>query len=196
MVFVFDLDDTVCDTDSYSEEYISNYFTQNSLPYKQIAKDTRYAEQKFDWDRETALNWYKKHGDDMMLNFPCKSDAKEIMLQLKDMGHTIIIATARADDWHTKPKEVTEMWLKNNGINYDKLYVGRVDKELICEQEKADFFVDDDLKITAKVAQHNKERGMKVCLMTTNYNRDLDIAQGVDRINNFYDIIKLIGKNL
>ena len=38
MIFVFDLDDTLCDTDLYSEYYIKEYIKKNNLPYKQIAK--------------------------------------------------------------------------------------------------------------------------------------------------------------
>ena len=55
MVFVFDLDDTLSETDLYSEKYISEFINKNNLPYKQIAKDVRFAERKFDWSTETAL---------------------------------------------------------------------------------------------------------------------------------------------
>lgn len=38
MTFVFDLDDTICETDKYSEKYILNFFKINHLPYKLITK--------------------------------------------------------------------------------------------------------------------------------------------------------------
>ena len=46
MVFVFDLDDTLSETDAYSEKYINEFMKKNNLPYKQIAKDVRFAEKK------------------------------------------------------------------------------------------------------------------------------------------------------
>lgn len=190
MVFVFDLDDTLCDTDSYSEEYILKFFKDNNMPYKQIAKIVRYAEAKFNWDSETALKWYKTYGDEMMLNFPIKENALELLNNIKKAGHKIIIATARASDWHTSPEETTKKWLENNNVPYDKLYVGRVDKELICEEEKADIFIDDDIKITAKVAEHNKN--MKVFLASTPYNKTQDISLNVIRIENINEILKFI----
>ena len=55
MIFVFDLDDTVCDTDGYSEKFINEFIKKHNLPYKQIAKDVRFAEMKFDWSHEEAL---------------------------------------------------------------------------------------------------------------------------------------------
>lgn len=202
MVFVFDLDDTVCETDAYSEYYIKKFIEDNKLPYKQVASVVRFAEKKFDWDTETALNWYKAYGDQMMLEFPCKPNAVEVINSLFDMGHTIIIATARATDWHTDPEGLTYQWLKDNGIKYSKVYIGRVDKEKICEENHADVFIDDDIKITGKVAEHFKENGKQKCkpfLITTDYNKTLDKSNGVERVSNFADFasrLKEFGINI
>lgn len=197
MIFVFDLDDTICETDSYSEKYISEFFKANNLPYKKIASCTRFAEKKFDWDTQTALNWYKEHGDKMMEEFPCKKDAVETINNLYDNGHTIIFATARANDWHKDPEKATLNWLKKTKIKYNKLYIGRVDKETICEEENADIFIDDDIKITQKVAEYFKStnsKQKKVFLMTTNYNKTLEPSPFVTRVLNFKDFINKINK--
>ena len=202
MVFVFDLDDTVCETDAYSEYYIKKFIKDNKLPYKQVASVVRFAEKKFDWDTETALKWYKTYGDQMMKEFPCKPDAIKVINALYDMGHTIVFATARANDWHTDPEGLTYEWLKNNGIKYSKIYIGRVDKEKICEDEHADIFIDDDIKITGRVAEHFADGKTKKCksfLMTTNYNKPLEIANGVERVSGFADFairLKEFGINI
>lgn len=193
MIFVFDLDDTICDTDGYSEKYILNFFKENNLPYKQIAKQTRYAETKFDWDEATAIQWYKTIGDDMMAKFPCKDNNAQILRDLYNEGNTIIIATARDVNWHGDPEGVTKKWLIDNNIPYHKLYVGRVDKELICEAEKADVFIDDDILITAKVAEHNKE--IKVYLAHTDYNKNLQVHPKVKRIKGLKELIEDIKEN-
>lgn len=195
MVLVFDLDDTVCETDKYSEQYILNFFATYNLPYKLINSTARFAEMKFDWDMETALKWYKQYGDEMMLHFPAKPNAIKVINRLHDLGHTIIIATARATDWHTNPKEMTKQWLANNGVKYDKLYIGRMDKELICEQENADVFIDDDIKITSRVAEHLGSSGIKVFLATTDYNKCIEASLGVTRVEDFKDMIRQIALN-
>ena len=69
-------------------------------------------------------------------------------------------------------------------------HVGRVDKELICEEEKADIFIDDDIKITARVAEHNNN--MKGFLASTPYNKTQDISLNVIRIENINEILKFI----
>ena len=196
MTFVFDLDDTVCDTDGYSEKYIFNFIKSHNLPYKKVNQVSRFAESKFDWDVQTALKWYKIYGDEMMLEFPCKSGAVDFINSLYDQGHRIIIATARATDWHTTPSLVTKLWLAKNKIKYTKLYTGRIDKEKICEEECADFFFDDDLKITAKVAQHFKNHN-KPCLSllaSTDYNKTKQEESGVIRIENFKHFAQFIKK--
>ena len=186
MTFVFDLDDTVCDTDGYSEQYMLNFFREHNMPVNQIAKEVRFAEKKFDWSDEQAKAWYKTFGDQMMLEFPCKKNALEVINSLYYQGHRIVIATARADDWHTEPAKMTQLWLEKVGLKYSKLYVGRIDKEVICDEEHADIFVDDDIKITGRVAQTFKRQdGKKSILMTTSYNKNLPLADEVERIDDF-----------
>lgn len=192
MVFVFDLDDTVCDTDGFSEKYILNFFRTHNLPYKQIAKEVRFAEAKFDWACEYAHAWYLKFGDEMMANFPCKSGAIKLINKLYDAGHKVVIATARANDWHTDPVGITKNWLAKVGLKYHKIYIGRIDKEAICQAENADFFVDDDVNITGKTAAHFAETGSgkEVFLMTSAYNKNLQTTQGVTRVRDFDDLAK------
>lgn len=197
MVFVFDLDDTVCDTNGYSEKYISDFFEKHNLPYTKVANETRFAEAKFSWNMETALEWYKTYGDEMMLHFPCVPNAIETINSLHDSGHKIVIATARATDWHTKPEEITFAWLEKIGLKYDKIYIGRVDKENICKEENADVFIDDDLKITERVAQMFAGMQNKHTLLsTTDYNKNLHTPEGVCRIKDFEEFAKKFNVSL
>lgn len=195
MVFVFDLDDTICDTDMFSEFYIRKFFVDNNLPYKQIAQNVRFAEAKFDWTKETALKWYKTYGDKMMLHFPAKKNAINMINNLHKNGHKIVIATARSTDWHTEPKAVTLEWLEREKVAYDKIYIGRIDKEKICEEENADFFLDDDLKITQRVGEYFAGKtGKHSLLFTTDYNKNFPAPSGVERILDFDDFSKKIEK--
>lgn len=190
MIFVFDIDDTISDTDAYSEYYIAKFFADNNLPFKQIKKVSRFAEGKFDWDMDTALKWYKKFGDQMMLEFPTKPGAVETVNKLHSMGHRIILATARADNWHTNPQEITAQWVKNKGIMCDRLYVGRDDKEQICIEEEADLFVDDDIKICSAVLEHSKKT--TPLLMSTAYNSALEKPENLKTISNLSEVLKFV----
>ena len=188
MVFVFDVDDTISETDKYSEYYLDKFFEQNHLLYQKISPIARYAEQKYAWSHMTALDWYKKYGDQMMLEFPVKKNVKNLFDFLHQNGHKIVIATARSTEWHQKPKEVTECWLKLNGLYYDKLYVD-CDKIEVCEAENADVFVDDDIGLCVDVKRYfANKKDVKVLVATTEYNKWIKIPNYVTRINDFKEI--------
>ena len=194
MVFVFDLDDTVCETDAYSEKYINNFFKKYNLPFYQVKNNTRFAEEKFSWDERVALSWYKIFGDEMLLSIPCKKNAVRFINSLYNAGHKIIFATARSTDWHTNPERATKQWLAKNGIKYNKLYMSRTDKEKICNEEKADFFIDDDIQITQKVA--NDVLSCKTFLMTSKYNKEFKTSESVTRIRDFDELKNQLKLNL
>ena len=197
MIFVFDLDDTLCETDLYSEYYIKEYIKKNNLPYKQIAKVTRFADMKFDWSQEIANSWYKQHGDIMFLHFPVKGNSVDIINKLYDDGHTIIIATARSTDWHSQPEKMTLIWLEKVGLKYHKLYVGRSDKEEICKEENADVFVDDDIDIVTRVNKCFKLRNKgKAFLSKTNYNKKLNISPEITVIDNLDNMLESLNINV
>ncbi len=191
MIFVIDIDDTISDTDSYSEYYISKFFKDNNLPYKFVKKISRYAESKFDWDIETAIKWYKQFGDEMMLQFPCKKYALETINKLFDKGHTIVLATARETDWHTDPVGLTKKWLKEKGVKYNKIYIGQsITKAQICLNEHADFFIDDDVKLCQSVKENCPNT--RPLLMSTDFNSTIERPKGIDVISNLLDIYKYI----
>lgn len=193
MVFVFDLDDTICDTDGYSEYFINKFIQDRGLPIKQIAKNVRFAEMKFDWSRDEALSWYKQYGDEMFLYFPVKGNAVEVINKLYDDGHTIIISTARATNWHNEPEKMTLEWLEKVGLKYHKIYVGRNDKEKICETENADVFIDDDINIILRVNDYFKSKNKGyVFLSKTNYNQTLEIPNHITVVNNLNEMLKYL----
>lgn len=188
MIFVFDIDDTLCDTDGYSEKYISKFFENHNIGFKQVRKVVRYAEMKFDWTIEQALAWYKTYGDQMALEFPPKRKAKEVINTLHSMGHKIILATARDTDWHVEPEKITRQWLALNGIKFDKLYIGRVDKEQVCIAENADVFVDDDVDICTRVLNDSKTAAY---LSRTDYNETLEKPNGLKTVNDLSFLLDL-----
>ena len=112
----------------------------------------------------------------MMLNFPCKDNAIDIINKLYDLGHIVIIATARAKDWHKEPERITNEWLKKVGLKYSRLYIGRVDKEKICEEVDADI---------------NKGKGQSF-LMNSDYNKLLKEGENVIRVESFLDFENIL----
>ena len=190
MKIAFDLDDTLCMTDEYSEYYITKFIEENNLPIKKIREIARYSDGKYDWDFEYAKKWFKTYGDEMMLQFPSKQYAVEVIKELRKRGHKIAIITARADDWHREPEQTSIKWLEKNDIEYDELFFGRADKEAICKDIDVDIFVDDDLDITENVAKMFSGSNKKVFLMNSAWNENFPEPEGVIRIHNLKELLE------
>ena len=197
MVFIFDIDDTISETDEFSESFINQSIIDYKLPYKQISKIGRYADYKFDWSQEEAIKWYKVFGDEMLLLFPCKPNAVKTINALYDMGHKIIITTARDTLYHTNPLLTTKLWLSKNKIKYNKLIISRSDKENVCEEENADFIIDDSLSITKRVAEKFEQSAQKcqALLMSSAYNLTQQEAPNVVRINDYPHLVEYLKSN-
>lgn len=134
----------------------------------------------------------------MMLEFPLKKGVIEFLNNLHGKGCKIIIATARATDWHREPEEITIKWLKDNKIPYDRVYVGRRDKEKICEEVDADYFIDDDVNIVESVANYfaNSKGTKQAFLLTTNFNKNLAVSNNVVRVKDFDELKNYFNKNV
>ena len=144
------------------------------------------------------MKWYKEFGDQMMAEFPCKKNAVKFLQSIHNAGHKIVIATARATDWHTNPEEITIKWLKDNKNPYDTVYVGRKKKKKICEEVDADYFIDDDVSIVESVANYFllSKRKKQAFLLTTNYNKNLSISNNVVRVKDFDELKNYFNKNV
>lgn len=186
MVYVFDVDDTLSDTNLGTEKYILNYFKTNSLPYKMVHKYAKYADYKFDWSEEVAKDWFHENSDEMMLNFKVKKNVKKVLEFLRKNGDKIVIATARDYVWHKNPEQTTATWMKNKKLPYDKIYVNTYEKQDVCIAENADVFVDDSLEMCEKVA---KSSNAKVFLITTGYNKDFSLPENISRISDISEIL-------
>jgi len=74
-----------------------------------------------------------------------------VIHNLKELGHTIIIITARTDEFHDNPYRQSKEWLEKNNIEYDKLVVNARDKGMACIEEKIDLYIDDNLNNCIRV---------------------------------------------
>ena len=76
--------------------------------------------------------------------------------------------------------------------------MGRRDKEKICEEVDADYFIDDDVSIVESVANYFllSKRKKQAFLLTTNYNKNLSISNNVVRVKDFDELKNYFNKNV
>lgn len=88
---------------------------------------------------------------------------------------------------HKDPYEISESWLKKNGIVFDKLLVGKEEKAQACLDENIDVFIDDLPKHVSDV--NNNGRTTAILMQTiANKNLKLDCL----RVKNWKQVYKII----
>ena len=173
-----DIDDTMADTYEYLIPYIAEFFEvdikylkNNNISYCTLPKDMKKRE----------LEFAKKYYDKVIPNTPFKPKVAEYIGKIKELGHEIIVITARDKTHYTDEYKTTIEELNNNNIKYDKL-VCNFDKKTVCQNEKIDVFIDDSIVNCNKV----KELGIKVILFNSTSN--INEISNLDRVGNWKDI--------
>ena len=144
----------------------------------------------FDWSEDEIWGFYLKNIERIAKNLEVKPGAKEYIDKLKEDGHRIVIITGRDNGEYTEPFNMTEKWLKEKEIKYDKLiltnvYTNRLAKVEICFENNIDIMIDD--------SKHNcrasMENNITTLLMDTPYNRT---EKDMIRVNNWKEIYEFI----
>lgn len=146
-----DIDDTLTDIKQELEEAAKEYAEQLGKAINSEFKEiddknngNRYQE-KYGFSYEELKYFLKEIQEEITNEAKPRENAKETIKKLKERGHQIYIITARDSEFHDNPYQQSKEWLDKNKIQYDKLIVNAREKASVCEQEKIDVFIDDQL---------------------------------------------------
>ncbi len=177
-----DIDDTMADTFDYLMPYIAEFFEidikclkDNNISYNTLSEKMKKRE----------LEFAKKYYDKVIPSTPFKTKVAEYIDKIKDLGHEIIIITARDKTLYTDEYKTTIKELKNNNINYDKL-ICNFDKAKVCVMEKIDLFIDDSIANCNKV----KQLGIETILFNSKSN--IRYKTNLYRVDNWKEIYEKI----
>ncbi len=178
-----DIDDTMADTFDYLMPYIAEFFDvdikylkENNISYCNLPKEMRQRE----------LEFAKKYYDKIIPSTPFKPNVTECIDKIRDLGHEIIVITARDKTLYTDEYRTTIEELKNNNIHYNKL-IFDFDKAKVCKNEKIDLFIDDSIANCSKV----NVLGIKTILFNSKSNiKDKTDLDRVDDWKEIYEKIK------
>lgn len=177
-----DIDDTMADTFDYLMPCISEFFKvdikyleDNNISYNNLTEKMKERESEF------AKTYYDK-----VIPFtPFKPKASEYIDKIKDLGHEIIVITARDKTLYKDEYKATIQELENNNIHYDKL-ICDFDKAKVCKDEKIDLFIDDSIENCKKVS----DIGIETILFNSKVN--MKIKTDLKRISSWKDIYEKI----
>ena len=96
-----------------------------------VNKNLYMTEGMFDWTEKEEREFYLANIERIVKTLDVKDGAKEYIDKLKQDGHNIFIITGRDNGEYTNPVEMTQKWLNENKIYYDKLNLSNASLLLI-----------------------------------------------------------------
>lgn len=185
-----DIDNVISNFDeALLEEYLKH---DNDLRGTGIVnKDLHMTEGMFDWTEKEEREFYLTNIERIVKTLNVKDGAKEYIDKLKQDGHNIFIITGRDNGEYTNPVEMTQKWLKENNIYYDKLIFtnaykndkhGKTEK---CFENNIDIMVDDSVHICKDCMENN----ITTLLMDRVVTRK---EKGMTRVKNWKEIYEFI----
>ena len=122
-----------------------------------------------------------------MVSIPTRQYAAKVLGLLKEMGHEIIILTARDNRFLTNQYENTmnfyvEEWLNKNNIPYDEIIAGPGSKKDKCIQNKLDIMIEDKASNVMKISEI-----IPVLCFDAPYNLDAN-NENITRVYSWYQI--------
>lgn len=179
-----DIDDTITDTFESLVPYAYKY--NEKLGNKKVPDFTKSRYQDvFGWTDEQFFEFFGLYVPIVLEhNTPKEDFVKYINLLGKD--NEIIFITARSNMCFDNPYEFSYNWLVKNNIKFDKLLVSCQNKKTICEQEKIDVFIDDNIGHCRDVSTLNT----KVLLFDSRLNK---LDKNHIRVSSWKEVYDYIG---
>ena len=126
-----DIDDTlVCTSESF-DEVINKYNINFSKKWND------------EWTKEERDFIFYKYLDKILLGAKFKENSIEVINKLYDLGHTIIVITARSNNYYKGMKEKTLEILDREGLKISEVYFEQNKKSDLAKKLNIDLMIDD-----------------------------------------------------
>lgn len=175
-----DIDDTI--TNSYKDIVTQIGIHYNVNSYYMIEEGYKYEDVLSD---EINFPNYIQFCHDIIQHqviphVTIKHGAREMIKRLKEDGNEIILITSRNSEEFDNPLELTKIFLKDNNIYYDALYVNVKEKGKFCKEHEIDVLIDDNITHCTSAKSNN----INALLLDNTFNRD---NQELERVYSWYD---------
>lgn len=146
-------------------------------------------EEQFFLTEEENNKFWKEYIFDLMVSIPMRPYAARVISSLKDMGHEIVILSARDNRYLTNQYADTmnfyvEEWLKKNDIEYDEILAGPGNKKEKCLKNNIDIMIEDKANNVEEISEH-----IPVLCFDAPYNSEVN-KENVLRVYSWFQIYK------
>ena len=187
-----DIDDTISNTFETFLPYMKKFVEQDLNRKLDLNLSSRVDYyniiEKYGVSEEEARIFWVNYYVSILESVKPKKSSVEVINQIKEKGNKVFLITARFDDGIVDVKVITEKWLEQNNIKYDKLIINSHNKLEIAKQEEIDIFVDDSIRNCEMISSGN----IKTYMFTTENNNyyENEKIEKVISWDEFYEKIK------
>lgn len=188
-----DIDGVLMDIERFIIDYGTKFCMENNLPIN--IKIGEYDECKMlNIEQEQAIKFWNEYLVYYATEYSPREFAPEIIKRLKEEGHEIYIVTGRNDyglpkEYVGKMKEITEKWLKDNNIYYDKIIFTEGSKLPYCVGNYIETMIEDWDKVAKDVSTK-----IPVLCFDCKYNESLE-GENITRVYSWNDIYQKINSD-
>lgn len=185
-----DIDGVLMDIERFIVDYGTKFCMENNLPIN--IKMGEYDECKMlNIEQEQAIKFWNEYLVYYATEYSPREFAPEIIKKLKEEGHEIYIVTGRNDyglpeEYVGKMREITEKWLKDNNIYYDKMIFTEGSKLPYCVGNYIEMMIEDWDKVAKEVSTK-----IPVLCFNCKYNESLQ-GENITRVYSWNDIYQKI----
>lgn len=174
-----DIDGTITDP-YYFLPYFNDHFDKNIT---EEGCNTCKLKDLYDITEEMIMEFYQKNGEEMHMAATLQEGAKEALAKL-EMKHNLFFVTARSKEM----EHITIDWLEQNELDHIELHsLGSYYKVERAKKLDCDFFLEDNPYNAKELA----ESGIKVILVDTNYNKELEM-DNIIRVKSWKEILEIL----
>lgn len=190
-----DIDDTISDTFeallAYSQKYtIEDLKRESNIDINKDYLNHLYIESASGWNDLETKNFWEKYYEDILKAVNIKNFASKVINNKRKNGDKIFLITARWDMPNFDTKKLTENWLLENNVQYDKLFMNASDKVQLVKENNIVLFIDDSFNNCKQISENTNA---KVYMMTSLVNKNLG-DEKIKRVFSWPEIDNLISK--
>ena len=146
-------------------------------------------EDQFELTDDENYKFWKEYIFDLMVSIPARPYAANVLGLLKEMGHEIVILTARDNRYLTNQYENTmnfyvEEWLIKNSIPYDRIIAGTGKKSEKVTKNNIDIMIEDKASNVEAISKI-----IPVLCFDAPYNLNVK-GNNITRVYSWYQIYK------
>ncbi len=138
-----DIDETLTDTEKSFNNVIKKYNVKFSKKYSEK------------WNEDEKVYLLSNFIEEILSNAVLKEGSKKAIDLLNNMGHELIVITARNNEYSNNIEAITRNLIRENKLKFSAIYFNQKIKSDIAKKLNIDLMIDDSVEVYKNMKKEN-----------------------------------------